>query len=55
MFSGMLRASRLMRFSSDDADRLRNFLARFALDWSAVQAAGGTHPRPPFLMDGCRG
>ena len=34
----LFAASRLKRSSSNDADRLRKYLARFGLDWSAVHA-----------------
>ncbi|WP_119303645.1 RNA repair transcriptional activator RtcR [Dongia deserti] len=34
----LFAASRLKRSSSNDADRLRKYLARFGLDWSSVHA-----------------
>ena len=36
----LFAASRLRRSSANDADRLKEYLARFRLDWAALNARG---------------
>jgi transcriptional regulatory protein RtcR len=42
----LFSASRSQRRSTNDADRLRKYLARFGLDWVRITSGGAAPPGP---------